>query len=131
MSSLCALCLPSLYVKEWFKLICPIFISSLLKVPNTHDNYSGDKNKKNEMGWSHSTYGEDAFMVLVGKPEGRRPLGRPRRRRKDNIKIGLQEVGWGTWTGLTLWMGSTKCRGEFLTSLEPVSFSGRTLLHGS
>jgi len=31
----------------------------------------------------------------VGKPEGKRPLGRPRRRRDDNIKIDLQEVGWG------------------------------------
>jgi hypothetical protein len=29
-----------------------------------------------------------------GRPEGRRPLGRPRHRWKDNIKIGLQEVGW-------------------------------------
>jgi hypothetical protein len=34
-------------------------------------------------------------MVLVGKPEGKRPLGRPRRRREDNIKIDLQEVGCG------------------------------------
>jgi hypothetical protein len=33
--------------------------------------------------------------VLVGKPEGRRPLGRPRRRREDNIKMDLQEVGEG------------------------------------
>jgi hypothetical protein len=31
--------------------------------------------------------------VLVGKPEGKRPLGRPRRRREDNIKMDLQEVG--------------------------------------
>ena len=31
--------------------------------------------------------------VLVGKPEGKRPLGRPRRRWEDNIKMGLQEVG--------------------------------------
>ena len=31
----------------------------------------------------------------MGKPEGKRPLGRPRRRRDDNIKIDLQEVGWG------------------------------------
>ena len=31
----------------------------------------------------------------MGKPEGRRPLGRPRRRWEDNIKMGLQEVGWG------------------------------------
>ena len=32
-------------------------------------------------------------MVLVGKPEGKRPLGRPKRRWEDNIKIYLQEVG--------------------------------------
>jgi hypothetical protein len=34
----------------------------------------------------------------VGKPEGKRPLGRPRCRWEDNIKIVLKEVGWGTWT---------------------------------
>ena len=33
--------------------------------------------------------------ALVGKPEGRRPLGRPRRRWEDNIKMDLREVGWG------------------------------------
>ena len=33
--------------------------------------------------------------VLVGKPEGKSPLGRPRRRWEDNIKMNLQEVGWG------------------------------------
>jgi len=33
-----------------------------------------------------------ACRVVVGKPEGRRPLGRPRRRREDNIKMDLQEV---------------------------------------
>jgi hypothetical protein len=36
-----------------------------------------------------------AYRALVGKPEGRRPLGRPRRRWEDNIKMDLQEVGWG------------------------------------
>jgi hypothetical protein len=40
---------------------------------------------------------------LVGRPEGRRPLGRPRRRWEDNIKLNLQEVGWGAWTGL-IWL---------------------------
>jgi len=35
------------------------------------------------------------YSVLVGKPEGKRPLGRPRRRWEDNIKMGLQEVGFG------------------------------------
>ena len=41
--------------------------------------------------------GEDrrVHRVLVGKPEGKRPLGRPRRRWEDNIKIDLQEVGVG------------------------------------
>jgi hypothetical protein len=39
--------------------------------------------------------------VLVGTPEGNRPLGRPRHRWEDNIKMELQEVGWGgVWTGL-------------------------------
>jgi hypothetical protein len=36
-----------------------------------------------------------AYRALVGKPEGRRPLERPRRRWEDNIKMGLQEVGCG------------------------------------
>jgi hypothetical protein len=43
-----------------------------------------------------------AYRLLVGKPEGRRPLGRPRRRRLDNIRMCLEEVGWGDvdWIGL-------------------------------
>jgi hypothetical protein len=42
------------------------------------------------------------YRLLVGKPEGRRPLGRPRRRWVDNIRIHLEEVGWGDvdWIGL-------------------------------
>ena len=42
------------------------------------------------MGERRGVYG-----ILVGKPEGKRPLGRPRRRCKDNIKMDLQEVGCG------------------------------------
>jgi hypothetical protein len=38
--------------------------------------------------------GRGAYRVLVGRPEGRRPLGRPRSRWEDNIKMDLQEVGW-------------------------------------
>jgi len=43
------------------------------------------------------------YRVLVGKPEGKRPLGKPRRRREDNIKMDLQEVGCGgfDWIELT------------------------------
>jgi hypothetical protein len=45
-----------------------------------------------------------AYRALVGKPEGRRPLGRPRRRWEDNIKLDLREVGWGgAWTG-SIWL---------------------------
>jgi hypothetical protein len=36
-----------------------------------------------------------AYRILVGRPEGRRPLGRPRLRWEDNIKMDRQEVGWG------------------------------------
>jgi hypothetical protein len=36
-----------------------------------------------------------AYRIFVGRPEGRRPLGRPRRRWEDNIKMNLQDVGWG------------------------------------
>jgi hypothetical protein len=39
------------------------------------------------------------YMVFVRKREGKRPLGRSRRRREDNIKMGLHEVGFGVWTG--------------------------------
>jgi hypothetical protein len=56
--------------------------------------YSGDQIEKNVIGRALSMYGErrGLHMFLVGKPEGRRPLGRPRRRWEDNIKM---EVGWG------------------------------------
>jgi hypothetical protein len=37
----------------------------------------------------------NAYRILVGKPEGKRPLGRPRRRLVDNIKMDLREIGWG------------------------------------
>jgi hypothetical protein len=36
-----------------------------------------------------------AYRILMGRPEGRRPLGRPTRRWEHNIKMDLQEVGWG------------------------------------
>jgi len=42
------------------------------------------------------------YRVLVGKPEGKRPLGRPRRRWEDNIKMDLQEVECGGMGGIEL-----------------------------
>jgi hypothetical protein len=38
--------------------------------------------------------GRNVYRVLVGKPEGKRPLGRPRRRWEDGIKMDLREIGW-------------------------------------
>jgi hypothetical protein len=53
--------------------------------------------EKNETGGACSTYGgkRGAYRILMGTLEGRRPLGRPRWRWEDNIKIDLQDVGWG------------------------------------
>jgi hypothetical protein len=44
----------------------------------------------------------NVYRLLVGKPEGKRPLGRPKRRWVDNIRMDLGEVGWGDvdWIGL-------------------------------
>jgi hypothetical protein len=56
------------------------------------------------MGGPCSTNGEkrNAYRLLVEKPEGKRPLGRPRRRKVDNIRMYLGEVGCGDvdWIGL-------------------------------
>ena len=83
--------------------------------------------------------------ALVGKPEGKRLLGRPRRRWEDNIKMDLLEVGCGGMDWVELAQDRERWRalvsavmnlrvpysvGNFLTSLKPVSFSRRTVLHG-
>ena len=90
--------------------------------------------------------GRGVHKVLVGKPEGKRPLGRPRRRWEDNIKMDLQEVGGGCedwmelaqdrdrWRALVstvMNLRVPKIRGISCLAAEPVSFSRRTLLHGA
>jgi hypothetical protein len=57
------------------------------------------------MGRACSTIGEkrNACRILVGKPEGKGPLGRPRRRWVDNIKMDLREVGWDDMDG-SIWL---------------------------
>jgi len=52
---------------------------------------------------AHMGDSRDIYRVLVEKPEGQRPLGRPMRRWEDNIKMHLQEVPWGEWIGL-IWL---------------------------
>jgi hypothetical protein len=44
--------------------------------------------------------GRGVYRVLVGKPEGKRPLGRPKRRWEDNVRMDIQEVGCEDWIGL-------------------------------
>jgi hypothetical protein len=63
--------------------------------------HSGEVTKETEMGRTCSTYGEriNAFWVLVGKPEERMQLGRPRPRWEDNIKTDLEK-----WNGGMDWI---------------------------
>ena len=62
-----------------------------LIISTPHKYCSGDEIEKNEMGEACSTYGErrGVYRVLVAKPEGKRPLGRPKCRWEDNIKMDL------------------------------------------
>jgi hypothetical protein len=66
--------------------------------------FAGDKTEKNEMGGACSEDGEerDVYRVWVGKPEGKRPQGRPTRRWEDNIKMDLRDVGCGSMDWIEL-----------------------------
>jgi hypothetical protein len=48
------------------------------------------------------------YKVLVGKSEGKRPLGRPRRRWEDRIRMDLREIGWEVWIGFD-WLRTGTC----------------------
>jgi len=52
---------------------------------------------------AHMEVRRATYKVLIGKPEGKRPLVRPRHRWVDNIKVDLQEVGFVAWNGL-VWL---------------------------
>jgi len=60
------------------------------------------------------------FRVWVGKPEGKKALGRPRRRWEDNIKIDLQEVGCGgrDWIELAQYRDACECGNEPSSSIK-------------
>jgi hypothetical protein len=102
------------------------------------------------MGRTCGTYGErrGAYRALVGKPEGRSPLGGPRGRWEDNIKMGRRAVRWEGGEGMD-WIDLVQDKerwralvntminlrvlqnaGNFLSSLGCFSFSGMTVLHG-
>ena len=60
--------------------------------------------------------GIGAYRVLVGKPGGKIPLGRPRRRWEDNIKMDLREVGCGAMD----WIELAQCRGRWRTLVNAI-----------
>jgi hypothetical protein len=73
---------------EFYKRISEYFVYHIFKSLSRPPARMGEK--------------RNAYRLLVGKPEGKRPLRRPRRRWVDNIRMDLEEVGWGDvdWIGL-------------------------------
>jgi hypothetical protein len=86
----------------------------------------------------------NAYKIFVGKPEGKKPLGRPRRRLVDNIKVDLREIGWDDINWIDLAQDRDQWRalvntimnlrvplnvGKFLSSCRIGGFSRRAQLH--
>jgi predicted small integral membrane protein len=86
--------------REWRKLhneeLCDLYSSpSIFRIATSRRmRWAGHVARMGEM--------RNAYMLLVGKPEGKRPIGRPRRRSVDNIKMDLLGIGWVgvDWIGL-------------------------------
>jgi hypothetical protein len=84
---------------EWRKLhneeLSDLYIlPNIVRVVKSRMSWAGHVARTEERRGVHS--------VLVGKPEGKRPLGRPRHRWEENIKVDLQEVGVGCWDWMEL-----------------------------
>jgi len=82
------------------QLESPTFLAGTRTQPKLlqfHNNSNMYKSRRMRWAGHVTSMGErrGAYRVLVGKPEGKRPLGRPRHRWGDNIKMDLQEVGCG------------------------------------
>jgi hypothetical protein len=80
--------------------------------------YKGGQAEKDEMGLTCSTHGSDEKCVQYfgRKPEGKRPLGRPRRGWMDNIRMDLREIGWEVVDGIHL----AQYRDQWLTLVSTV-----------
>jgi len=59
---------------------------------------------------AHTEEMRNVYKILVGKPEGKRPLGRPRGRWKNSIRMNLREIGVKVWFGFIWLMIGTSCR---------------------
>jgi hypothetical protein len=72
------------------------------------------------MSWAGSTNVEkrDAYRILVGKPEGKRPLGRPRHRWVDNIKMDLRQIRWDGVDWIDMTQDRDQCRALVNTVLN-------------
>ena len=98
-----------------------IYLCSLEKLNNLYSSPNIVRViKSRRMRWAGHVVrmGEErrVYRVLVGKPEGKRPLGRPRRRWVDNIKMDLQEVGCGYMN----WIGQAQDRDSWRTLVSAV-----------
>jgi hypothetical protein len=80
--------------------------------------------KSRRMRWAEhvSRMGEERkiYRVLVGKPEGKRPLGRPRRRWWDGLRMDLREIGWGSveWIQLAQGRGRWRSLANMMMNLQ-------------
>jgi hypothetical protein len=130
----------TLHTEELHKLYC----SPSVLFAKCNYNYEVEED---EMGRACSTNGEkrNSYRILVEKPEGKRPLGRARRRWEDNIRMDIREIKWGgmdlvglsqdrdQWrarvnTVMNLWVPQNV--GKFLCSCATGGLSRRTRLHG-
>ena len=116
----------SQYVRQLKEV--PLSQALVLTVDNKHDKHKHNEElsdlyslpnivrvvKLRRMRWAGHVArmgeGRGVHRVLVGKPEGKRPLGRPRRRWEDNIKMDLQEVGGGCGNWMELAQDSDRWR---------------------
>jgi hypothetical protein len=81
---------------------------------------------ENEVGGTCGTRGK-VYRVLVAKPEGKRPLGKPRRRWEHGIRMNFRKIGWGSVGWIQLAQNRDRCRAVVntvmnLRVLEPLSY---------
>jgi hypothetical protein len=94
---------------EWRKLHCEE-LHTLYSSPNIIRQI---KSRRKRWAGHVARMGEerDEYRVLMGKPEGKRPLGKPRRRWEDVIRMDLREIGWGSVDWIQLAQDRDRWRG--------------------